>query len=461
MKVVLPSSPARGLVRRRPGLLRLALAAFCPVLPLAAAAAPCGDTREASLPALSAEGDAAAALARLQTLAAQARQRSAELQAAGLSAEAALADLDETRAAGGPQLNLSGSTAYARSRSSGLPSQGQPQAGLSLNLSAPLYDGGRQQHLASWRSRLADAAKLGADAVREQIVLETVGTALERRRLELQAEIYTQYVGKMGCLVGALQDIVAIDRGRASELVQARKNEVQAQISVDAVTTQMRQTDERLRKLLGDLSATDGEIAPAFYRLPALDEALRQAEAAVEVRQLGLQAAAASDYAKAASAARKPQLNWVLSRSATAGGEHGSASWLAGVSMNYGVYNGGAASAAETAALKRAEAVRLQQAEALARRQARVRELHEAAGAAFERARRYAAVLQDSDRVRQFTLEQWSQLGRRSLFDVMSAESDYYGVRVAYVNALHDAFSAGLQLRSASQGLDDWLQPGR
>ena len=64
--------------------------------------------------------------------------------------------------------------------------------------------------------------------------------------------------------------------------------------------------------------------------------------------------------------------------------------------------------------------------------------MHEQAAASFDRARSVVNVLRDSDRLRGFTLQQWQQLGRRSLFDVMSAESEHYSLRVAYVNALYD-----------------------
>ena len=71
----------------------------------------------------------------------------------------------------------------------------------------------------------------------------------------------------------------------------------------------------------------------------------------------------------------------------------------------------------------------------------------------------FVDVLRDSEKVRNFTFQQWSQLGRRSLFDVMSAESDHFNLRIAYVNALHDGYLASAQLRSMGAGLTTWLTP--
>jgi adhesin transport system outer membrane protein len=67
-------------------------------------------------------------------------------------------------------------------------------------------------------------------------------------------------------------------------------------------------------------------------------------------------------------------------------------------------------------------------------------------------------VLRDSERVRAATLMQWQQAGRRSLFDVMAAESDHYNLRVSYLNALYDGEQAGALLRSLGVGLALWLQ---
>lgn len=62
--------------------------------------------------------------------------------------------------------------------------------------------------------------------------------------------------------------------------------------------------------------------------------------------------------------------------------------------------------------------------------------MHDAAGNALgHRARRITELLRASQQLRSATLLQWQQLGRRSLFDVMSAEADYYALRVAHVTA--------------------------
>ena len=97
------------------------------------------------------------------------------------------------------------------------------------------------------------------------------------------------------------------------------------------------------------------------------------------------------------------------------------------------------AQAQANAAVQRYRATVLQRDEAIEAKRYRLLEMHEVGTSTLDRARRIVEILRNSDRVRASTLQQWQQLGRRSLFDVMAAEGDYYSMRVAHVNAMFDA----------------------
>ena len=396
-------------------------------------------------------------LTQLQSIVREASKRSAEVSAAQLEAQAATHDLDEAKGARYPQVAVSGRVGRSES-SVDVPTNGR-QTSVALNVGAPLIDFGRTSYVIDWRSRLADVAQLGYVSAREQVVLDAVTTAIERNRYRLQAQVYQQYARKMSCLVNVLEQIVAEDKGRASELVQARKTQLQAEISRDTAIAQTRQIEARLRKQIGaDYQPGDGITVP-LMPVPDLLDITRQLLDNSEVRQLHLQAEALDNYAKAVSAGQKPQLNWLISKAAGRSGSVNSGSWTAGVTVSYTIFNGFSDQAAMSAALKRADAAREREAELIASRQSKAVEVHDSATSAFARAKSYAMVLRDSDRVRDNTFRQWSELGRRSLFDVMSAESDHYNLRIAYVNALHDGYEANAQLRSLGAGLAAWLDP--
>ncbi|WP_085317567.1 TolC family protein [Derxia lacustris] len=451
------AAPARGGFWRELLALGIAVLAALPVqaAPLDLALAPAD--RLAALgatavkPVLLAPTDARGAEARLQALATLAANRSALVAASEHDASASKGDADEAAGARYPRIDASARAAFAGADTPWLGNGRQVSAGLSASL--PLVDFGRQRALEDWRRRLADAAELGADATREAVALEAVNLALERNRARAQLDVQRQYADRLADIAARIAQIVALDRGRASELVQARKSQLQAEIGRDAALAALRQTETRLRRFIGDDLAPAEDIAPAFANPIAPDELPRLARNARDQRQLRAQAAASERYADAVAAGQQPQIGLVAGRSLGRNGELAAGSWTAGVQMSVTLFNGRADAAARSAALERARAAEERANDALAARETQLLDLADSAAAARERARAYADVLRASDEVRTATFQQWAELGRRSLFDVMSAEGDHAALHAAYLNALYDSYAAQLRLRALGTGL--------
>ncbi len=396
-------------------------------------------------------------IVQLTALGREALRRSSQVGSARQLADAASDDVIETRSGELPRAVFSSTVGPSLQGITGASTSTKVQASGGLNLNGVVYDGGRSKQLTQWRLELANAARFGYQSVREQVVSDAISTALERSRYRQQAQVYQQYARKMSCLVDALTQIVAEDKGRASELLQARKTQMQAELSRDTAAAQGREAEIRLRRLIGDqMPASDAFTVPLAQTLDP-GEVLRLMSQNDDLRQLRSQADAAERLAAAAGAATKPQVTWVASAGGTARGSVSTVSVQGGLSVAYTLFDGHASEAAAAAASKRAAAAREQFEEVLSQRTSRSREVHDAAVAAFDRAKRYIEILRDSDRVRSATFQQWSQLGRRSLFDVMAAESDHFNLRLAYVNTLHDGYEANSQLHSLGGGLTDWL----
>lgn len=392
----------------------------------------------------------------------EALSRSNAIGAARLVAEAALQDIDEARAAQAVQASLGAGVGPGGSRVAAVNENSALQLRASVSINQLLYDGGRTARLVDWRGQLAESARWGQLSAQEQLALTTVSLAIERSRYRMTATVWRSHVRKMGCLVEALDDIVRTDRGRASEQLQARKSLQQAELTLTQTQSQIRQIEVRLRRLVGDgLPGTEG-LSTVFNGVPELPQLVADAERSSEIAQMAAQAAAAGRYAESVEASGKPQLSWTIggNTSAGAGGTMGptrSSSYSLGLAVSIPLMNPGHAPAAESAR-KRAQAALLQRADALESRRFRIAEVHEQTMASLDRARRLAEVLRDSEQVRNYTLQQWQQLGRRSLFDVMAAESDHYGMRVSYVNALHDVQQLNANLLSLGRGVTDWLR---
>lgn len=462
----LPANATFPRLLRRPGL-RAVVGLVALAAPVLAAAASCLDEEklDPAMPSLEAAATASAQAAPvpprvlLRTMVQDALVRSNALGASRLLADAALQDVEEARANKLPQANLVG--ALSPSVGAGTDSNpAQLQARAAFNLSQTIYDGGRSDRLVDWRRQQAESARLGLLSTREQVTLATTSLAFERSRYRMQAVIYGQNVRKMACLVEALQTIVDADKGRTSELVQARKQLQQAELMQVQAQSQARAVEAKLRRVVGDgLPGTAG-FSTLLLAVPDLSEVLAAAERTVEITQLDANAAALREIARVVEAGNKPQLSWNIAGNAMAGAGGGNphnTGVVAGLTLNVPLLNPSLQYSTQAARM-RAEAAQLQRAEALEQRRQRIVEVHEQAGAAFDRVRRVAQVLRDSDRLRNFTLQQWQQMGRRSLFDVIAAENDHYNLRVQYANALHDGQQMNAMLTSLGFGLSNWIQ---
>ena len=418
----------------------------------------CDDDTPALLPAVPAEQ----ARTGLRTLVRRAIDQSPQASATRLLAEAANDDTDEVRAAKAPQASLNASLGPSVSRSAGQNSTSALQAGLGLGVSQLLWDGGRTDKLIGWRQRLAEAARYGDLSNRELLALSTISLALERSRFQQQVLVYAQYVRKMQCLAKSLEQIVAADRGRLSELVQVRKSLQQAELSRVTTESQLRQIDVRLKRYVGEPLPPAEDWSALLTAVPDMAALQREAQRSAEIAQLDASAEAAQQLARSVEASQQPRISWTGGASTnsafggTIGTRHGKGLSL-GLAISIPLLDAGNV-AATAAAKKRAQAATLQRDEALHARRARIAEVYEQTTASFDRAQRVDAVLRDSERLRDATLQQWQQLGRRSLFDVMAAEGDHYGLRISLVNALIDGQQSNAVLLSLGRGVTEFLQ---
>lgn len=406
----------------------------------------------AALPAAS-DDDPRAYLLRLSD---SAVQRSRGVNVAALLEAAAHDELRDAEAAGLPQAQLSLTSAYAGSALGGNTLSRGVEGRAALQVGGPLFDWGRQKQLVAWRQQLREAAAAGRANAAEQVALQTVSLSLDRSRYQLQAQIYGQYVRKMVCLVDALQAITQLDPGRASELVQAQKNQQQAELALASTLDLHKSTETRLRRLLGDPLPPPASLSAVLAVLPDLGLLQKDLLQAPDVGQATAQALAAQRLAEATAAGHKPQVSWVGSANAAAGNGR-RVDYLGGVQVTVPLWRA-TDEPQRAAARRRAEAAQMQRDETLEAKSWRLNEMHDAAGNSLDRARRIAELLRSSQQLRNATLQQWQQLGRRSLFDVMSAEADYFSLRVAQVNALYDAQQAVAVMGSMGRGVQALLR---
>ncbi|MBL8278172.1 MAG: TolC family protein [Pelomonas sp.] len=399
--------------------------------------------------------------AALQILIDKTLSRSKALGAVRLLSEAARFDLEETRALAMPTATLSLSANGIRQSVGGTTVGSGGQFGATISAGMPLWDAGRIAKLTEWRKELAEVAQQGQRSAEEQLSLNVVSLALDRSRYVLQGQVYTQYVRKMACLVDALEIITKADRGRASELVQAQKSLQQADLSLEQTMSALRQTEVRMKRLVGEPLPPSIGMTSQLSVMPDLEQMQSDILLGADVAQAEAQARSQRSFAESVIAGQKPTVNLTSSASALlrSGGpnDQRQTDIGAGISVTIPILQPGAQAQA-SAAVQRYRATVLQRDEAIEAKRYRLLEMNEVGVSTLDRARRIVEILRNSDRVRASTLQQWQQLGRRSLFDVMAAEGDYYSMRVAHVNAMFDAQQVVALIWSMGRGVSTPLR---
>jgi adhesin transport system outer membrane protein len=367
-------------------------------------------------------------------------------------------DIDEARGQRWPQVQVGAATPSA-TFGPGTNDSARYAIG-NVQVTTPVYDWGRISRTVESRTETANAAQEQMLQVRQQVAYDTVNGLVELRRNQQALAISDAYVARMTELVDMLAEIVKVDRGRDSELVQARGRRLQALASRDLVVARLREVQISLAKLVGEEVRLPAQLS---WNAPVLDvqEALAAAPDHPSLRQARAEAKAADLYAQSVHASRLPQLNWVVSKTTQQDAYGNVQPWATGLSVQWTAFQGGSGQAAERAAFGRAQASQDKAMAATRDLEYRLRTSAQQRDAALGRAQEYTPLIQDSDRVRKIFFEQWYHLGRRTLLDVLIAEAELYNNQIAQVNSRYDAEAADLRMRADAAVLLPWVFGGR
>jgi outer membrane protein TolC len=391
----------------------------------------------------------------LEAMVRSAIDRSHAVQRSQLLTQAAQADLNEAKAAGLPRADLTLGYGRGATESGTTSGSADEYSRASITVSAPIYDGGRTRALTDYREHLSKVSEFDMQAAHEEISRAVVLLALDRSRFYKQGQVYTQHVNRLACMTRMLERITKVDKGRQSEQVQARKTLGDARLALQRSRSEKRQVETSLRRLVGQQLPNLEGLTTILLGTPSLEKLKQAALDSTDLNRLSAQASAAGSLAGSVATQRRPTVNWELAHQRNSIGVE-SRQWRAGINVAIPIFNFGAGHAARAASY-RAQAARLSLNDATEERLSRLTRIHDHAIELAAQAKAVDKILQNSDRLRQYTLKQWRKLGRRSLFDVMSTERDHYGLRVNHVNTLHDRQQANAQLESISKGLIAWL----
>lgn len=390
----------------------------------------------------------------------EAEKRSPEVGQAYATYQAANADVDEAKGLRWPQVDIG-------SQTQGLqfgPNRDGSNNGnaVAATVTTTVYDWGRTKNTIGSREQLSDAARSNYTVARDQNAFEVTGTLVELGKQREIVELSQQFVERMATLVKMLGEIVAVDRGRGSELTQAKARLLQAEAARDSAEARVRDAELKLQKLVGENAPPIPRARNWPIRPGNLPQLLQQADAHPSLAQIQSEASAADLNAKVVKASGLPTVNWVVSaNTGFGGGSAGQRGAQTMLTLNWAAFRGGSTKAATAAAGYRAQATwqRLDQ----QRRDLEygIRAAHQDAHTMLSRADQYERLSGETDQVRKAFFEQWYHLGKRTLLDVLTAENDHYGNGVNEVTNRFDGYAAVLREYATAGALVDWLTTGR
>lgn len=371
---------------------------------------------------------------------------------------AAMADVREAQGQRLPQIDIGGNSRPLAV--GGKNEVGSNSQAVTMNMTTNVFDWGRTSNTIDSRKQLSAAADQKYLVDMETLARDVSTTVVELEKGRRINAIGQQYVERMSTLVSMLSEIVTSDRGRASELTQARARLMEAQASRDASQARVRDTEIRLRKLVGDAPV----VLPAndLWALQAanLDRLLASANDHPALRQTEAEATAAELHAKSLRAGEKPQFNWVVSKSTGEDQLGREQPWQTMMTVSYPLFRGGSSRAAREAATLRASAEREKKAQQLLDLEFDTRTAEQDAKTLLARADLYRDLTTETDSVRKAFFEQWYHLGRRTLLDVLIAESDHNNNRINEVSNRFDGYEAVLKSYASAGQLSYWLRGG-
>lgn len=373
--------------------------------------------------------------------------------------QAAQSDVDQAKAARWPQLQLTGQTRAAQFGANA-GSAYDPGNAIGVNLRTMLFDWGQTRKTIDSRSESAVANQARYVAQIENSAYQVSSTLVELAKQRNMAMLSQRFVDRMSRLVAMLESIVAVDRGRGSELTQAKARLLQAIASRDSARAKFRDAELNLRKLVGD-RPVPVPVAAAWPLQPQPLAALMSSlDANPQLLQARAEANAADLNRDAVKAASKPQLDWVVSANTgrDALGRH--IPWQTMLTLTWSAFNGGASTAASEAASYRAIASHRQVDQTRLDLEYQLRIADQNARSYAAQAEQYRALSLESDQVRHAFYDQWYHLGKRSLLDVLIAENDYFNNRVNEIAYRFDGYAATLQSYASAGVLMRWLRDG-
>lgn len=427
---------------------RLAAPLSVAVLMLSAVSSARAEKNEAAVPVPSlavaaSERPPSSGLAALKESVELAVRRGPRVKEALANWQAARQDVEQANGGLYPTIDVSSST--RRWPVGGGGASASPQA-TAITASYSVYDGGRIRGDIEQREHLAQAARDRLTLVTEEIAFKTAVEHLQVEKYFRMASIADESIASHEKIVQQVLDISQIDRGRQSDLVQAKARLERARANRALLVGKLREARQSYMRLAGRapvrLSAEDLVGLRVDLPADALEGVIQSHPAQ---RAAEAEAEAARTAARIALASSSPQVNLEARATTERDAFNRKVGPNIGVALKWNAFRGFGDEAAQKAAAERSvAAAERSQETGMELREQILQSLEEIASLQDQVALLNSRSTQ-TDLVREAYREQF-KIARRTLLDVLNAESEHFETRSSAVSTHFDFLIA--QFRS-------------
>jgi outer membrane protein, adhesin transport system len=401
-------------------------------------------------------GAEAQASAHLRALVLVSVDRSPAVREAQSNWRAANQEVLQSRAGLWPRIELSANSGAARLESGG---PGLASASLGVTATYTVMDHGRQQRQIEARGLQAASLAQQVLVAGENNAFETVTAYLQLIKQQRLIRIYERHIAELSSLVDKLTATVRVFVGRRSELTQAQARLEQARDALLGVKAREAEYALILRRQVGVAASGLPNALPA---LPQDQVNLLVEEAALQhpaMRAARAESAALRTRLAEIQAGQKPFLDLQASKQ-TGTDAYGfgspaqvylTAKWLA--------FDGDAGKAEVGALLERARSADDKADQLLFTIAHQIQAAHADFEAQTRRIQVLGQLIDGTDQVRRDMFDQWRELGRRSLLEVLTAESEHLNTQLNLASSEVDQVLALARMRHEAGTLAAWLLP--
>ncbi|MEN3802942.1 TolC family protein [Aeromonas veronii] len=313
---------------------------------------------------------------------------------------------------------------------------------LSILVSTSLYDGGGiSNQINSAEEKMKAVHYLDAYS-RDELAYNALSELININRYSQSKHIAMVYVKRMQELVNMLSEITSSDPGRASELVQAQSRLIAAETSLNGIEHNLDTSYINLTKLLGKKIYVPDDLNWKVIFISA-DMALKNVNSNPMLLSLKSKIGVANYDAESIKSNALPKINFIVSNDTAFGdGNSDDSGVYTGLSVDWDVFSGGSQDAAQMSARAKAIVAKQEYASSYRDVEYQIKSQLQIRDASLQQSENYEALSAETDKVRRMFFGQWYHLGKRTLLDVLTAESEHYNNQISAVNNRYDSFAA-------------------